>query len=195
MANGFVACRTLNGTGCVLQEFNLKVDATNSYYAGDPVALDSAGQAILVTASVTANFLGVIDSVYLKPASDLDPPKPLTFNQPTRGPFITTGQTAIAKVNVNPGQLYAVEIDVSASAGLIGQTVHVSAGAPNQNAGISGFSLRGASLGTGAENPFKIVSIDPFSKALNGSGDQASGNRVLVQPNPGRNIFNQGTGV
>lgn len=190
--NGFVASRTMTGKNPVLRMFKVKVDATNAYFIGDPVALDANGFAVIATASVTSNFLGVIHSCYGDPGNDFDPPRQLTFNQPTRGPYIVTGASGFALVNIDTEQLYVVQLDVTASSGLIGATVHVSAGTPNTAAGISGFNLRGASIGTGATNPFMIVGIAP-GEQITGRGDKAAGSGVEVKLNG--NVFSGTTGV
>lgn len=189
--NGFVRSRSF-GVNPVLRRFPVFVDAKMAYMTGDPVELRAGGQVALVTASSTANFIGVIDSVYTEgPNGEL---KALTFNQPSKGPYLTTSQTGIALVNTHPDQLYVVQLDVSASGGLIGKTVHISAGGPNYAAGISGYNLRGASIGTGAENPFQIVGIAP-GELINGYGDKPAGSGVEVKPNAARNAFDQGSGV
>lgn len=190
--NGFVASRTLTGKNPVLRMFKVKVDATNAYFQGDPVALDANGFAVIVTAAVSANYLGVIHSLYGDPGNDFDPPRALTFNQPTRGPYLVTGASGFALVNVDTEQLYVVQLDVTASSGLIGATVHVSAGAPNTAAGISGFCLKGSTIGTDAERPFKIVGIAPGEQTT-GRGDKAAGSGVEVKLNS--SIFSVTTGV
>lgn len=174
---GFVASNTF-GDKPTLQMFEVEAGATSAYFINDPVSLNSLGKLILVTACVNSNYAGVIESLYSK-VNDIDPPRPLTFNQPTRGPYLTTGQSGFAYVNVNPRQIYIAQLDVTASTGLIGQTCHVSAGPPNTAAGISGFNLRGTSLSTSADNAFKIVGLAP-NELNSGRGDKAAGSGVMV---------------
>jgi hypothetical protein len=191
--NGFIRSRTLTGKRPVLRQFQVNVDSNSAYFAGDPVVLLSTGKVALCTASSSANFAGVIESVGLiGPSGEF---QQLTFNQPTRGPYLTSGQTGYAMVNVDPETCYIAQLDVTASVGLVGQTVSVSGGTPNTRAGISGFNLRGASLGTGAEGAFKIVGIAP-TETINGlNKDYPAGSGVEVIPNPGANIFWKSTGV
>lgn len=184
--NGFVAVRSLNGKRPTLQLYPVKPDATNAYFQGDPVALNTAGQAIICTAAVSANYLGVIDSVY----AETDPfsaPRALTFSQPSGGPYLATAQTGWALVNVDNEQVYQVQLDVTASMGLVGQSCGVSAGVPNTRAGISGFNLKGSTLGTDAEKFAQIVGISPFEVAQLGRGvDYPAGSSVLVRINTTR---------
>jgi len=190
MANGLIYSRSLTGNRPVLREYSVVPDSNHTYAAGDLVTLDSTGRLIQVTASSTANVLGVIDSVYGARNNPLEPRKQLTFNQPTRGPFLTSGQTGVALVNVDPDALYVAEIDVTASIGLAGQTVHVS-GSPSVNTrtGRGQLTLRGASLGTGAENPLQIVGISPAQDILGIGIDNAAGTNVEVKINAARKIF------
>lgn len=189
---GFKATRTLNGTNPVLRRFNVNVDANHTYRINDPVVLNASGEVELCTAATSANFLGVIQAVGTIDQTGTF--QQLTFNQPNRGPFLTSGQTGVALVNVDPHQIYVAQIDVSASAGIIGNTVHVSAGPGNDVAGISGFNLAGATLGTDAERPFKIVGIAPSEfVGTNRNGDFPAGSGVEVQLNA--SIFNTSTGV
>lgn len=175
---GFVAAQTL-GDECILRQFEVEANATIAYFIGDATALNASGKLITVTACVNANYAGVIQGLFAK-INDVDPPRPLTFNQPTGGPYLTTGQSGFALVNVNPNQVYVAQLDVTASTGLIGQTVHVSSGTPNTRAGISGQNLRGTSLSTSADNAFKIVGLAP-NELNSGRGDKPAGSGVLVK--------------
>jgi len=189
-SRGFMPTRTLTGKRPILREYSVFVNSNHAYYIGDLVYLRNDGTVAVATAAVSANFLGVIQSC-LKSRNGR--PAPLTFNQPTRGPFLTSGESGFVRVNVDPEQLYAGRIDVSASAGLIGNTVHVSgAQLGNTRTGLSGMSLAGATLGTDAERPFKVVGITAAEEAL-ATGDFAAGTGVEVKLNNG--IFNTTTGV
>lgn len=183
--NGFIAVNSLTGKRPTLRQFKVSVGGNQAYFQGDPVILLTNGNVALVTAAVSGGgqFLGVIDSVYLDPGNDLDKPKALTFNQPNAGPYLATGQTGWALVNVDPEQLYAVQLDVTASIGLIGQSCGVSAGAPNYRAGISGYNLKGSTLGTEADDFAQIIDISPFDKAIYGRGDVPTGGTVLIKVN------------
>lgn len=191
--NGFIRSRTLSGKRPVLRQFKVNVDTNSAYYAGDPVVLLSNGTVALCTASSSTNFCGVIESLgTISPTGKF---QALTFNQPTRGPYLTSGQTGYALVNVDPETCYIVQIDVTASTGIIGNTISVSAGSPNARAGVSGFNLRGASLGTAAENPFRIVGIAPTELIGGYDKDYPAGSGVEVIPNMPGSAFYKSTGV
>lgn len=183
--NGFIAVNSLTGKRPVMRQFKVAVGDNNAYFPGDPVILNTDGSIALVTAAVSGGtaLLGVIDSLYRDPGNNFDKPKALTFNQPGTGPYLATGQTGWALVNVDPDQLYAVQIDVTASIGLIGQACNVSAGAPNTAAGISGYNLKGSTLSTEADDVAQIVDISPFDKAIYGRGDVPAGGTVLIKFN------------
>lgn len=185
-SGGFVRSRSMSGTRPVLQTFPVALGP--EFRPGDPVGLNSAGALVLVTASTTAGFLGIIDSCYGPRRNPLDGYRALTFNQPDRGPFLTSGQTGFAKVCTSTDQLYLVTIDTSASAGLVGQSIHVSAGAGNR-AGRSGYSLRGASLGTGLEQPFQIVGISPVEEITGAGIDVSANSKVEVKMIAARHVF------
>lgn len=185
--NGFIAVNSMTGKRPVLRMMKCKVDATQAYFPGDPVILGTNGQVAIATAAVSGlSFVGVIDSLYLDPGNDMDALKALTFNQPNAGPYLATGQTGWALVNVDPEQLYTVQLDVTASIGLIGQSCAVSAGTGNVRAGISGFNLKGSTLGTEVDDFAQIVDISPFEKAIYGRGDVPSGGAVVVRLNVAR---------
>jgi len=178
---GFVASRHLTGQKPVLKQFEVEAGANNAFFIGDPVVLTAAGKIIPVTAAASANFSGVIAAVYGK-INDYDPPRPLTFSHPTNGPYLTTGQSGFALVNVDPNQLYIAQLDVTASIGLIGATIGISAGTPNTAVGRSGYNLKGSTVGTDAERPFKIVGLAP-SELITGRGDKPAGCGIEVKPN------------
>lgn len=187
---GFRPVKSLVGTKPTLQEFPVFVNTNHAYFAGDLVYLRSDGAVAVATAAVSANFLGVIQACF---KSVNGRAAPLTFSQPNAGPYLTSGTAGFVLVNVDPNQLYEASIDVSASAGLVGNTVHVSGSQlGNTRTGISKMSLAGATLGTDAERPFKIVGIAADEKALS-TGDLPAGSGVLVKINNG--IFNVTTGV
>lgn len=188
--NGFVASRHLSGGRASLKTYPVKADANNAFAIGDPVVLRSDGTVAPVTAAVSANFLGVIQGLYR--TNSANERIELTFNQPSTGNYLVTGQAGFAQVNVDPDQLYIVQLDVTASVGLVGNTVHVSAAAP-ASTGISRYSLAGTTLGTDAERPFKIIGIAPTELINKLGGDFAPGSGVEVKLNGGS--FRSTTGV
>lgn len=181
---GFRASRDLvGGVEPVLRQFDVTLGASNTYYVGDPVAL-AAGKVIPCTAATSSAFLGIVQAVGAK--DNNGGIAPLTFNQPNRGNYLAANVTGAVLVNVSPNQLYIAKIDTSASAGLAGKTVRGSAGTANTRAGISGWTLGGASVGTTAGQMFKIVGVAP-SELITGYNDKTSGSFVEVKPN--RNIM------
>lgn len=182
--SGFRASRDLVGdTYPVLRQFDVTLGAGNTYYVGDPVAL-AAGKVIPCTAATSSAFLGVIQAVGTKDNNGAI--APLTFNQPNRGNYLIANQTGAVLVNVSPSQLYTVKLDTSASAGLAGKSIRGSAGTANTRAGVSGWTLAGATAGTTAGQMFKIVGVAP-SELITGYNDKAAGSFVEVKPN--RNIM------
>ena len=189
--NGFMPYRSLGGGQTLLNLVPVNAGSNNEFFIGDPVYLTS-GKLTPVTASA-GNYVGVIHQLYSKSTTDGNKPKPLTFNQPGRGPYLVSAQEGYASVCFDPNQTYLAQIDVSASAGLIGKTINVSAGAPNKQAGISGYNLKGATLPTSADNPFKIVGLAP-TELVNGYGrDFPAGAAVEVKLN--FTVFSQTAGV
>lgn len=187
--NGFVGWGSITGGNTVLQTVRVNAGANNAFFMGDLVCL-SSGKVTQATASST-NYFGIVHAV-MKLSSDGNKPAPLTFNQPTRGPYLATAQEGYALVCTDPFATYIAQIDVSASAGLVGKTINVSAGAPNTAAGISGYNLKGSTIGVSADNPFKIVGLAP-TELLSGYSDKAAGSAVTVKMN--FNVFSQTAGV
>ena len=189
--NGFVPYRSLGGGNTLLNLQRVNAGANNAFFINDAV-YETSGKLSTVTASA-GNYVGVIHALYSLSSTDGNKPKPLTFNQPGSGPYLVTAQEGYAAVCYDPLQTYIAQIDVSASAGLVGKTINVSAGAPNTRAGISGMNLKGSTLSTSADNPFKIVGLAP-TELVNGYGrDFPAGSAVEVKLN--FTVFSQTTGV
>lgn len=189
--NGFVPCRSLTGTRPLTKTFKVKADANNAFGIGDPVFYNNDGTVSPVTAAVSGNFAGVITAVYK--TNSANEKIALTFNQPSTGPYLVTGQAGFADVIIDSNKTFVAQIDVSASAGLIGNTVHVSAGAPNNATGISTYSLKGSTLGTDAERPFKIIGIAPAEQITGKWSDKPANSGVEVKLVS--TVFSQTTGV
>lgn len=191
---GFWPVQNLTGKNAILQQYRVSAAADKAYFIGDPVRIKSNGRVTnfaTSTSSGGADLLGVVQGVFKDPGNNTDPLKPLTFNQPTNGNFLTTSTEGWVTVNVDKDQVYVAQIDVSISAGLIGSTVKVSAGAPNTKVGRSGYTLGGATIGTTSDGQFKIVGI--YDNDLTGRGDKASGNAVKVILNG--SLFTTTTGI
>lgn len=179
---GFRAISTLGGSNAPVQQtYRVSAAAGNSFAIGDAVAITATGRVKPLAAGSTTTFCGVIQSLERNSGGV---PAPLTFNQPTRGPYLAPSQDGFAKVNINPYQVYEAVIDVSVSTGIIGNTVGVSVKVPVSASGRSGMSLRGASLGVVNDLPFKIIGIGP-AEIVSGNyeTDLPAGRTVQVIPN------------
>lgn len=187
---GFEASRSLTGTRAVVRRFEVATAANNAFYINQAVGLNTAGLVIPATAAATP--LGVVQQLKEKRSDGGE--RPATHSQPTQGPCLVTGQAGFAYVNVDPNQLYIGRLDVSASAGIIGQNVDTSVAARgNNNTGISTDSLAGSTLSTSADLTFKIVGIAPAEDLDLTGGDKAAGTGVEVKMN--FTAFSQTTGT
>lgn len=189
---GFMPVKSLGGKKTVLLQLEVEATANTAYFVNDPVALKAGTGKVVapIGASTSADMAGVIVGLFAK-VNNVDPPRPLTFNQPTGGCYLTTGQSGYALVNVDAEQLYMVQIDTSASVGLIGKTASASAGTGNTRTGISGYCLKGSTVGTAADRPFKIVGLGSNELLTGYATDKGTNAAVLVKMNT--NIFSPGT--
>lgn len=189
--NGFVGCRHLTGGRTNTKLFKVNNDANNAFAIGDAVFQTANGVISPVSGAVSANYCGVIQALYkTNNANELIP---LTFNQPSAGPYLVTGQAGFAQVIIDPEQTFVAQLDVSASAGLIGNTIDVSASPPDAATGISRHNLRGASLGTDSGRMFKVIGIAPSEMLTGRWGDKPAGTGVEVKLN--NTTWNVTTGV
>lgn len=194
---GLVACKD-SGKKDYLRMFPVLVNANQAYFKNALVALDTLGNVINVTASTVSPCIGVIYDLLLAPNNDLDPPRPLTFNQPTRGPYLTSGQTGFALVNTDPDQLYVIQFDSTASAGLIGKNVNVSAaagGAGNTLTGISSQNARAAFVAVASERQLQIVDYLAPNEKVTGRGEKAVGSGIVVRLNGSQLAGGAKTGI
>lgn len=188
---GFVGSRHLTGGRTLTKRFKVKADTNNAFGINDPVFLNSDGTVSPVTAAVSGNFAGIIQSLYR--TNTANEAIPLTFNQPSTGQYLVTAQAGFVDVIIDANQLFVASLDVSASAGLIGSTVHVTAAPPDSATGVSRYGLKGSTIGTDAERPFKIVGLAP-SEIISGRwGDKPANTGVEVKLNS--TAFSQTTGV
>jgi hypothetical protein len=193
---GFVATRGAGKTD-YLRIYPVFVNSNQAYFVNAVVGLNSSGQVINVTASTVSPVLGVIQALYGDPGNDLDPPKALTFNQPTRGPYLTSGQTGFALVNTDPDQVYTVQYDATASLGMVGLNINVSAaagGQGNTRTGISGQNVAAATAAIASERQFQIVGLAP-NEMVTGRGEKAPGAGILVKLNGSQVNYGSKTGI
>ena len=192
---GLVAARG-GGKSDYLRTYPVLVNSNQAYYKNALVGLDALGNVINVTASTVSPVLGVIQDLLLAPQNDLDPGRPLTFNQPTRGPYLVSGQTGFAIVNTDPDQIYVVQYDSTASAGLIGKNINVSAaagGSGNTLTGVSNQNVRASSVAAASERQLQIIGIAP-NELVTGRGEKAPGAGILVKLNGGALNYGSKTG-
>jgi hypothetical protein len=172
---GFALAKS-QGAPYAIKTFKVVATANNAYYLNDPVKMEGAtGLAERVTAS-SATLLGVVIAAYKDSNGQK---RPLTHSQPTNGPYLTSGQAGFVEVVTDPRARFIAAIDTSASAGLVGKYIGVTAGAPNQRTGLSGYGLK-ASTATAVNiftttagatlygRPFQIVEISDFETAQYG---------------------------
>jgi hypothetical protein len=157
--------------------------ANNAYYLNDAVKMEGAGatgRVERVTAS-SATLAGVVVAAYKNVGGQK---RPLTFSQPDNGPYLTSGQAGFVEVITDPRALFVAAIDTSASAGLTGKYVAVTAGAPNQRSGLSGMGIKAASatVANTTSRTFQIVAVSDFEIAQYGRGvDVPADGGVLVK--------------
>lgn len=179
---GFVACRKLGGGAAIQKTFAVSAAASDAYFIGDAVTLSTNGKVTLLKNASTAAPLGVITALY---SSSNGKPKPLTFNQPTSGPYLATAQAGFAQVNIDANQTYIVEFGGNITQAGFGGAVKVSAGAPNTSTGLSGQSLS-STISTSADAQFQIIGLAPVELLDNRTSAASVG---LVEVKMHRSIF------
>ena len=188
---GFVMSKS-RGAPYTMVTLPVVATANNAYYLNDAVKMEGAGatgKVERVTAS-SAVLAGVVVAAYKNVGGQK---RPLTFQQPDNGPYLTSGQAGFVEVITDPRALFVAAIDTSASAGLTGKYVAVTAGAPNQRSGLSGMGIKAASATaanvtyvtagqTVLARTFQIVAVSDFEIAQYGRGiDIPADGGVLVK--------------
>ncbi len=154
---GFIGARSLNGGATICQTYEVSAGAGSQFFIGDAVSLKTTGKVDPATAAST-NICGIVQGIFKK--NNAGQPAPLTFNLPSTGLFLSSGQTGFVSVVVDPNKTYLVTIDVTASVALIGSMAFVSAGTPVTAAGRSGYTIKKATS-TSADGQFLIVGLAP----------------------------------
>lgn len=163
---GFALAKS-QGAPYAIKTFKVVATANSAYYLNDPVKMEgNTGLAEKVTAS-SATYLGIVIAAYKDSSGQK---RPLTHSQPTNGPYLTSGQAGYVEAVTDPRARFIAAIDTSASAGLVGKYVGVTAGAPNQRTGLSGYGIKGATatVANTSSRPFQIVEISDFETAQYG---------------------------
>lgn len=166
---GFQGSRSLNGGGEVLVTKEVTASAGTQYYIGDAVTLKTTGKVDTVSAAST-NIFGVVQGIFKK-NSDGEP-APLTFNLPSNGLFLQSGEEGFVSVITDPQKTYLATINATATEALIGSNAFVSAGTPTSAAGRSGQVLSGT-VTTSADGHFMIVGLAP-TDLVNGYASEYS---------------------
>lgn len=185
-ARGFVASRHLDGGMIRTRRYRCDGSSnTTPIMIGDPVVLVPANGTLARLTAATAGgpkpVLGVVRNLYDSNG------KPLTFSQPTRGPYLQASTIGYADVYDEPKVTYIVQCDGSATEADIGVNVDVTAGVGNTAAGLSTY---GVILATATTTwPFKVIGVSPFEETIG-----ATGANLDVEVIVNTHVFNTTTG-
>lgn len=164
----FVPTRTLGGGAFEVQRF--KVSSSAALYIGDPTRVSAGLVKPMGTAVSALGLVGVVAALYDENQ------KPLTFSQPTRGPYKPAATSGYADVYVGTDIVYAVTgkgtTTLASAIALIGTVRGVSAGTPNTAAGKGGYVLTTAAFTTAGEGAFKVLGpaqVDAYETFATGS--------------------------
>lgn len=150
------------GAGSDLPTRMYRVTATGNtqgLFIGDPVRFNPNGLGIARisgNAAPNTRCLGVVAQMFD------DNGRPLTFSQPTRGPFLPAATSGWAAVYDSSQITFICQVDGSAAETLIGQYVSLTAATNGGNtaAGTSIIQLRAASADTSIKT-FQVVGMSP----------------------------------
>jgi hypothetical protein len=168
MANqrGFVPCRKLGGGASIEKMWPVSASTNEAYFLGDFVIPSTTGKVRPLKAGTPLAtrplgcIVGLLDSNQ----------KPLTHSLPTRGPFLASGSSGYALVNIaTPDQTYVAEFGGNANDAVVFAGVKVSAGAPNTSTGLSGQGLDGTAITT-ADAQFQVLGLAPEQFVTNPRG-------------------------
>jgi len=154
---GFIACRKLGGGEAIQQLYAVSASSNEAYFQNMAVTLGTTGKVKPLKNATTAAPLGVITALY---RSSGGKPMPLTFSQPTNGPYLTSAQAGFALVNVDLNQTYIAQFGGTVDESIFGAAAKVSAGANNTGNGTSGQTLSGT-VSTSTDSQFQILGFAP----------------------------------
>lgn len=179
MANqrGFVPCRKLGGGPAITKKFPVSASTNEAYFLGDAVIPSTTGavRPLKNGTPLATRPLGVI--VGFEDQNG----KPLTFNAPTRGPYLASAQAGYALINCDPQQTYVAELGGNANNASVFAGYKVSAGAPSTLTGLSGQGLDGTAITT-ADAQFRVLGLAPEQYITNPrSSAAASAASALVE--------------
>lgn len=131
---------------------------TQGIFINDPVRFNSAGLGVIrLSSNAAANTrcLGVVAEVFDENG------RPVTFSQPSRGPFLPASTAGWAAVYDSQQVTFMCQADASAAETLVGQYVSLTA-ATNGNtaAGTSVMQIRAASGDTSVKT-FQVLGLAP----------------------------------
>ncbi len=146
-------------------------------FPGDPVHLVSGNTVVGFTVDASGATAAAIPILGIVRAVHDNNDKPLTFSQPTNGPFLAASTNGWAYVNEDPWQTYLVSTDGTVLSTLIGQYVKTTANTTiGTAAGRSGFaiSVSGGRNTAQANNPFQVIGIgaNNLDGIVQGEGNQ-----------------------
>lgn len=180
--NGFTPTRLYTNDACRTYPVTL---STNQPLAINAAVAMANGTCVPVTAGQSPALAGLGVVVGLLDSNG----KPLTFSQPTRGPYLTSGASGFAIVLVDPNMTYRVRYEGSAGNDIVGNLVQVTA--DNSVVVQTGISQQAIEANSSADTSalFKIVGLynDPVQ------GSKGSDRYVEVQWN--RHINRVGTTI
>lgn len=132
---------------------------THGIFIGDPVGLNGSGLGIVRVSSnaiATTKILGAVSEVFDENG------RPLTFSQPTRGPFLPASTAGWAAVYDSQATSFIIQADASCAETIVGQYVSLTAvsQAGNTAAGTSKIQARVASADTSVKM-LQVIGIAP----------------------------------
>ena len=165
---GFQAIRNREGGQLRTKVYRVTATGnTHGIFVGDPVNFNGSGLGIVRLSSnvaATARCLGAVSELYD------DSGRPLTFSQPSRGPYLPAATAGWAAVYDAQSTSFIVQADASAAETLVGQYVTMTAvsQAGNTAAGTSKIQIK-VSSGDTSVKTFQVIGIAPTEQKALGS--------------------------
>lgn len=180
---GFEASHAFHGGGSHrTRRYRVSADNAQAIFKGDLVSLNTAGGLTswqLSDASALSAMdpvLGVVKALY-----DTNG-KPLTFSQPTKGPYLDASTGGYADVYDDPEEIFIANASASASGEMIGKFAPVAFGANNSAAGISGWGVDLTVVASAVGNtPLMVVGVAEFDGFPDQIAGGATNNDVYVK--------------
>lgn len=152
--SGFQPARPYHYDMC--RTFTVNLSVNQQLGIGDPVGL-AAGLVVPATAGNNPDLPGFGAVVGLLDANG----KPLTFSQPTKGPYLTSGQAGMAIIQADPNMTFRANYTGSAGNDVVGDLVEVTGmNIPVSGTGISQAAICAAASASTTLN-FRVQSLFP----------------------------------